>query len=176
MTKEGDTLNETNSTWLWAYNDLQKLRQQLAERDLLNKTNSTWLWAYNDLQKLKQQLAELDDPMRKMIYLHEQKNRTPWNHETTPTNRTTLEKMVALSNNESLHFVLTWLGIFAAVVIGIDGIFFAFYSYKRYQMTKIQQQGNRPHHEAETEDNDFEDSGHFSTDIASWNADILEDP
>ncbi len=79
-------------------------------------------------------------------------------------------------NNKPLYFVLTWLGIFAAVIIGMDGILFAFYCYKRYQLAKLQHPRTSPDSETDEGIINLEDSGHFSNDSVSWNANILEDP
>jgi len=158
----------SNNTWMWAYEDLQTLRDQLSKetkQDLSNLSNNTWIWAYEDLQTLRDQLStetkqdnEADEPQN------------------TNVTAVAIEEARSLCNNKPLYFVLTWLGIFAAVIIGVDGILFAFYCYKKYQLAKHQHPRTTSGNETEEEIIDLEDSGHYSTDIISWNAVILEDP
>ncbi len=150
---------------MWAYEDLQTLRDQLSKRTKQDPSNNTWIWAYEDLQTLRDQLST---ETKQVNDINES--------ESTNVTAVAIEEARSLCNNKPLYFVLTWLGIFAAVIIGMDGILFAFYCYKKYQLAKHQHPRTIPGNETEEEIINLEDSGHYSTDIISWNAVILEDP
>jgi len=130
------------------------------------------MWAYEDLQNLKIQLSKETKP----------------DHATTEDEYSEEEEeeeeVEEQEIEEPFDRILAYLGIMAACLIGLDGMCIIIYYHQKYQMKKKQATQSSTNSETETvtidlhnfESHNLNDSGHFSLDIVSLNAAILEDP